>query len=59
MRVKPVGASTIGIASGLPSNVEEMSTSPTSRSTRGANSTLRNAATFDARVTSSSAPPSM
>ena len=41
MRVKPVGASTSGYARGLPSNLVEVSTVLTSRSTRGRNWTLR------------------
>ena len=59
MRVKPVGASTSGYGSGLPSNVVDGSTLPTDRSTRGRNSMRANASLLLRSERSSSAPPSM
>ena len=57
--VKPVGASTSGTGSDRPSRVVEVSMAPTSHSTRGRNSSRRNASAFRRMVSSSSAPPSM
>ncbi len=59
MRVNPVGASTSGNGSGLPSSVVDGSTSPTDRSTRGRNSMRAKASLLLRSERSSSAPPSM
>ena len=59
MRVNPVGASTSGNGSGLPSSVVVVSIEATDRSTRGRNSMRAKAAELLRSVRSSSAPPSM
>ena len=59
MRVKPVGASTSGYASGRPRSVDAMSTVSMPRSTRGRNVVAAKAASLAASVRSSSAAPSM
>ena len=59
MRVNPVGASTSGNGSGLPSRVVDVSIAATERSTRGRNSMRANASLLLRSVRSSSAPPSM
>jgi hypothetical protein len=58
MRVNPVGAKTIGAATGFPRIVVDMSTTETSRSTVGLNSTLPYACRERRRLTSSPAAPS-
>jgi hypothetical protein len=59
MRLKPVGASSRGTGRWRPSNVVDVSTIDTSRSTRGWNVMLPKCSTLAASARSSSAPPSM